>query len=169
MYSGPVQQSAFAITASQPGPAPSKEQAGFGSGHISQLGRLYRHGELGSQLQTNFNQLDSNSYDPDDDFSYSEDVAEDVAATQHPKKGFSSVIENLASGATVWGAHHLPQNRNFCLVGSADGTLYIYKYHYPDQRKVKDHEGLGVAGSMELLASRNFSTRPIGGFRARAL
>jgi hypothetical protein len=23
------------------------------------------------------------------------------------------------------------------LVSSGDGTLYLYKYHYPDQRKIK--------------------------------
>jgi WD40 repeat protein len=52
------------------------------------------------------------------------------------------------------------------MLGAGDGTLYLYKYHYPDQRKVKDHEGveLGVAGSVELLSTRNFSSQPIASF-----
>jgi hypothetical protein len=29
------------------------------------------------------------------------------------------------------------QNRELFMSGSGDGALYLYKYHYPDQRKVK--------------------------------
>ena len=38
-----------------------------------------------------------------------------------------------------------------------------YKYQYPDQRSVKDADGVprGVAGTMQLLNSRNVSTQPI--------
>ena len=88
------------------------------------------------------------------------------ARTQHPKKGFASVTEKVAQGATVWGVHHLPQNRDVSMVAAGDGSVHLYKYHYPDQRKVKDADGaeLGVAGSMELLASRNLSTQPIACF-----
>ncbi len=88
---------------------------------------------------------------------------------------------------------HLPQNREIMMVSSGDGTLHLYKYHYPDQRRIKvraalcasvpvvggrrrdlharvplhagvqDPKGqeLGVAGSVELLASRNLSTQPV--------
>ncbi|KAG1665441.1 hypothetical protein FOA52_005783 [Chlamydomonas sp. UWO 241] len=88
------------------------------------------------------------------------------ARTQHPKKGFSSLSDKVATGATVWQIAPLPQNRELSIVGAGDGTLYMYKYHYPDQRKVKDHEGhdLGVAGTVELLATRNFSSQPIASF-----
>ena len=76
------------------------------------------------------------------------------------------MTEKVAQGATVWGVHHLPQNRDISMVAAGDGTAHLYKYHYPDQRKVKDADGaeLGVAGSMELLASRNLSTQPIACF-----
>lgn len=37
----------------------------------------------------------------------------------------------------------VPNNKIF-MAGSGDGSLYLYKYHYPDQRKVK--VGGGVAG-----------------------
>lgn len=52
------------------------------------------------------------------------------------------------------------------MVGCGDGSLALYKYHYPDQRKVKDAEGveMGVAGSVELLASQALSSQPIAGF-----
>lgn len=52
-------------------------------------------------------------------------------------QGFASVSEKVAQGATVWGAHHLPQNREVFMVGGGDGSLYLYKYHYPDQRQIK--------------------------------
>lgn len=58
-----------------------------------------------------------------------------------PPQGFSSVSERVTAGATVWGASHLPQNREVFMVSSGDGTLHLYKYHYPDQRRIKDHEG----------------------------
>ena len=39
----------------------------------------------------------------------------------------------------------------------------LYKYRYPDQRAVKDADGVavGVAGTMDLLNKRNVSTQPI--------
>uniref|UniRef100_A0A7S2QTR2 WD repeat-containing protein 92 n=1 Tax=Chlamydomonas chlamydogama TaxID=225041 RepID=A0A7S2QTR2_9CHLO len=88
------------------------------------------------------------------------------ARTHHPKKGFASLTERVSAGSTVWGVHHLPQNREVSMVCSGDGTLHLYRYHYPDQRKVKDHEGheLGVAGSVEMLANRNFSSQPVSAF-----
>ncbi|GFH17393.1 predicted protein, partial [Haematococcus lacustris] len=59
------------------------------------------------------------------------------ARTQHPQKGFSSVTERVSAGSTVWGVSHLPQNREVMMISSGDGTLHLYKYHYPDQRKIK--------------------------------
>lgn len=51
-------------------------------------------------------------------------------------------------------------------MASGDGTLYLYKYHYPDQRKVKDYDGkeIGVVGTMELLSDKNLSSQPIAAF-----
>ena len=60
------------------------------------------------------------------------------ARTQHAAKGFSSVTEKVSVGATVWGAKHLPQNREVSMVLGGDGSLMLYKYQYPDQRVVKD-------------------------------
>jgi hypothetical protein len=52
-------------------------------------------------------------------------------------QGFSSVTERVTAGSTVWGVSHLPQNREVFMVSSGDGTLHLYKYHYPDQRRIK--------------------------------
>jgi len=88
------------------------------------------------------------------------------ARTQHAKKGFASVTEKLTQGATVWGAWHLPQNRDVTMVGTGDGNCSLYRYHYPDQRRVKDPDGnpMGVAGTVELVATKNLSTQPICAF-----
>jgi len=85
------------------------------------------------------------------------------ARTQHPVEGFASVTEKTPVGATVWGARHLPQNREISMIMGGDGTLMLYKYRYPDQRVVKDKDGAetGVAGTMHLLNSKNVSTQPI--------
>ena len=85
------------------------------------------------------------------------------ARTQHPTAGFACVTEKTPVGATVWGAKHLPQNREVSMVLGGDGTLMLYKYRYPDQRVVKDADGrdAGVAGAMDLLNKRNVSTQPI--------
>ena len=53
----------------------------------------------------------------------------------------------MTAGATVWGAYHLPQNREVFMVAAGDGSLYLYKYHYPDQRTIKVRVwGLGGGG-----------------------
>lgn len=60
-------------------------------------------------------------------------------------QGFASVSQSVkgldssasSAGSTVWGAHHLPQNRDVTMVASGDGSLSLWKYQYPDQRKVK--------------------------------
>eukprot|EP00879_Flechtneria_rotunda_P029635 GHRR01032065.1.p1 GENE.GHRR01032065.1~~GHRR01032065.1.p1 ORF type:complete len:344 (+),score=65.23 GHRR01032065.1:305-1336(+) len=59
------------------------------------------------------------------------------ARTQHPRKGFASVTQAVSTGSTVWGAHHMPQNRDLMMVAAGDGSLSLWKYQYPDQRKVK--------------------------------
>ncbi|KAF8061309.1 WDR92 [Scenedesmus sp. PABB004] len=102
------------------------------------------------------------------------------ARTQHPHKGFASLTQVVtgggggaaagggagAGGSTVWGAHHLPQNRDVAMVAAGDGSLSLWRYRYPDQRKVKDQDGkeLGVVGSMQQLASRTLSSQPVNGF-----
>ena len=52
------------------------------------------------------------------------------ARTQHPAEGFSSLTEKVPVGATVWGAKHLPQNREVSMILGGDGTLMLYKYQY---------------------------------------
>ena len=69
--------------------------------------------------------------------------------------------EKITAGATVWGAQHLPQNREVFMVSAGDGNLYLYKYHYPDQRKVKVR-----GGALELgRGLRGTPTKPPSGWR----
>jgi len=86
------------------------------------------------------------------------------ARTLHPSKGFASTTAQIDKGPTVWGSRTLPQNREVVGVQGGDGTLYVYRYRYPDQRKVKDPDGvdMGVAGTLELVNSKNLSTQPLG-------
>lgn len=37
--------------------------------------------------------------------------------------------------ATLWAAAHLPQDREVCVVAGGDGSLGLYRYSYPDQRR----------------------------------
>eukprot|EP00891_Asterochloris_glomerata_P000233 jgi/Astpho2/233/fgenesh1_pm.00010_%23_7_t len=88
------------------------------------------------------------------------------ARTQHPKQGFASVAEKVPHGATLWRSQHLPQNREVCMITAGDGRISLYRYKYPDQRKVKDSKGveMGVAGTMHLKAERELSTQPVVAF-----
>ena len=79
--------------------------------------------------------------------------------------GYATLCEpNLKS--TVWGAKHLPQNREVFLVQGGNGTCYLYKYNYPTQRVIKDSSGRdkGVVGSLELLNSKELAQQPVSGF-----
>ena len=60
----------------------------------------------------------------------------------------------------------MPQNRDVWMVLGGDGSLSLYKYQYPDQRKIKDENGkeYGIAGQVNMLAQRNVSTQPFCAF-----
>ena len=62
-------------------------------------------------------------------------------------------MAELAHKSTVWGARHLPQNRDLFGTLGGNGSLNIYKYHYPASRSLKDLDGIpyGVTGRVELL------------------
>ncbi|KIZ04239.1 WD repeat-containing protein 92 [Monoraphidium neglectum] len=99
------------------------------------------------------------------------------ARTQHPREasagdarsgslGFAGMTEKLARGTTVWGAAHLPQNRDVFMAHSGDGEVALYRYRYPDQRKVKDQDGkeMGVVGKLERLCHKPLSSQPVNSF-----
>ena len=83
--------------------------------------------------------------------------------THHPERGYAGITERLDKGATVWGVRHLPQNRDVFVALGGDGAASIYKYQYPDQRRIKDGEGrpYGVAGSLKAVARHTVATQPI--------
>ena len=88
------------------------------------------------------------------------------ARTTHPVHGWACASAHTPAVATLWGVRHVPQNREVCMVQGGSGALWLYKYVYPDARVAKDADGvpMGVAGHLELLASRDASTQPVGAF-----
>lgn len=76
--------------------------------------------------------------------------------------GFASCTEK-AHGSTVWLGKHLPQNREVFMTCGGAGSMYLWKYNYPESRVRKDTAGneMGVAGSLQLLQNVGMSTQPI--------
>lgn len=72
--------------------------------------------------------------------------------TYHPTLGYTGLTE-LAHKSTIWGARHLPQNRDIFATLGGNGAMNLYKYHYPANRVIKDLDGIdmGVTGKLELL------------------
>lgn len=49
-------------------------------------------------------------------------------------QGFASTAATVAQGSTLWGAAHSPQNRELFMLSAGDGSVHLFKYHYPDKR-----------------------------------
>ena len=62
-------------------------------------------------------------------------------------QGFACTSVKACAGSTVWGVAHLPDNRDVSMITCGDGSMSLWKYSYPDQRKVK----VRVAGSPDML------------------
>eukprot|EP00127_Corallochytrium_limacisporum_P003928 Clim_evm13s155 gene=Clim_evmTU13s155 len=82
--------------------------------------------------------------------------------TRHPEDGFARVEEKGIQG-TVWSARHLPSNRDVFMTTGGNGSIFLYRYNYPDKRKSKDKKGVdkGVAGTLELLNNAKISDQPV--------
>jgi WD40 repeat protein len=85
--------------------------------------------------------------------------------TLHPELGYAGVSE-VAHNSTIWGAKHLPQNRDIFMTLGGNGSMNLYKYNYPNQRQVMDDNSIpkGVAGSLSLLNSQEVTSQPIIAF-----
>ena len=86
--------------------------------------------------------------------------------THHVESSYAVVNEKVKEGSTIWGAAHLPQNRDLFSILGGNGKMSLYKYNYPAQRVLKDANGVdkGVPGSLELLNDRTLGTQPIVSF-----
>ncbi len=84
--------------------------------------------------------------------------------TYHPEKGYTGLGE-MAHKSTIWGARHLPQNRDIFTTMGGNGVLNLYKYHYPSNRSLKDANDVpvGVIGKVELLNEKILAQQPIVG------
>ncbi|KAG8457590.1 hypothetical protein KFE25_003744 [Diacronema lutheri] len=85
--------------------------------------------------------------------------------TFHPTFGYSMLSQD-AHESTVWGVAHLPQNRDVFMTCGGNGSLELWKYNYPAQRRAKDRDGhdKGVLGSVTQLQKTTLSTQPISSF-----
>ncbi|XP_014205828.1 WD repeat-containing protein 92-like isoform X2 [Copidosoma floridanum] len=83
--------------------------------------------------------------------------------TQHSKKGFAYLVEKAHSASTVWLVRHLPQNREIFMTGGGNGSLCLWKYNYPEKRRITNSDGIdeGVAGKLKLLQHNTISSQPI--------
>ena len=70
----------------------------------------------------------------------------------------SALLSQEAHQSTVWAARHLPQNRDVFMTTGGNGSLELWKYSYPTQRKIKEKDGheKGVL-SLKLLGDRLFA------------
>ena len=85
--------------------------------------------------------------------------------THHPVHGYS-FLSQAAHESTVWACRHLPQNRDVFMTCGGNGSLELWKYSYPTQRKIKEKDGhdKGVLGQVQLLQKKTFSTQPVASF-----
>jgi WD40 repeat protein len=82
--------------------------------------------------------------------------------TYHSETGYATLVDTPVK-ATIWGAKHLPQNRDIFVVQGGNGTLYLYKYNYPAQRSIECADGKmrGIIGNVEKLQDREIAQQPI--------
>ncbi|XP_050444112.1 dynein axonemal assembly factor 10-like [Adelges cooleyi] len=85
---------------------------------------------------------------------------------QHPAKGFGYVRNNLHKH-TIWTVRHLPQKREVFATTGGNGTVYLWKYLYPDERCNTEPDGdlITNPGRLQLIQNQIVTTQPINTFR----
>uniref|UniRef100_A0A646QC37 Dynein axonemal assembly factor 10 n=1 Tax=Hemiscolopendra marginata TaxID=943146 RepID=A0A646QC37_9MYRI len=85
--------------------------------------------------------------------------------TLHPKKGYPHLQER-AHKSTVWLVRHLPQNRDIFMTTGGNGSLYLWKYIYPEKLTVRDSDDMemGVIGNLTQCQNMIVAQQPITGF-----
>ncbi|KAJ3320848.1 WD repeat-containing protein 92 [Blyttiomyces sp. JEL0837] len=87
--------------------------------------------------------------------------------TKHPTDGYASVTEKSHDNTTVWTVRHLPQNRDLFITSGGNGSLNLFKYHYPAKRCQKDAKAehdVGVPGTIEKLNHATVAEQPVSSF-----
>lgn len=84
----------------------------------------------------------------------------------HPKTGFGYIKNNLHKH-TIWTVRHLPQHREIFTTTGGNGSVYLWKYMYPEERYKTDSDGLKATnpGKLQLIQNQLISTQPINNFR----
>lgn len=85
---------------------------------------------------------------------------------QHPKKGFG-YIKNNTHKHTIWTVRHLPQNREIFTTTGGNGSIYLWKYKYPEERYKVESDGdmMTNPGKLQLIQNQLISTQPINNFQ----
>lgn len=85
---------------------------------------------------------------------------------QHPTKGFG-YIKNNVHKHTIWTVRHLPQHREIFTTTGGNGSIYLWKYMYPEDRYKIESDGDKITnpGKLQLIQNQLISTQPINNFR----
>jgi len=85
---------------------------------------------------------------------------------QHPTKGFG-YIKNNVHKHTIWTVRHLPQYREIFTTTGGNGSVYLWKYMYPEERCRVESDGDMITnpGKLQLIQNQLISTQPINNFR----
>jgi WD40 repeat protein len=85
--------------------------------------------------------------------------------TFHEEEGYAYISEK-AHKSTIWQGAHLPQDRDVFMTCGGNGSVNLWKYSYPANRRVEGEDGKqrGVAGTVQLINSAVISTQPINCF-----
>lgn len=76
------------------------------------------------------------------------------ARTEEAGSKIKSTHHNMNARTTIWGVRHTPQNREISAVLLGDGSVEMYKYEYPADRRKEP-------GILKRLASRSLASQPI--------
>lgn len=85
------------------------------------------------------------------------------ARTQHSREGFASTTHRTKTRTTLWGVRHLPQDREISAILLGDGSIELYRYKYPEHRRVKTPNGefRGICGELKYIGSYKIASQPI--------
>lgn len=88
--------------------------------------------------------------------------------TMNPTSGYTyQSYPAQHSNTTVWTGTHTPQNRDIFSTTGGNGSMNVWKYNYPTQRRITDTDGTqrGVCGTVQQLCPTNkLAEQPIVSF-----
>ena len=93
-------------------------------------------------LESRFRLYDMRTHHPVHGYAFlSQARARELARFVQSKTESQACVWQAAHESTVWAAYHLPQNRDIFMTTGGNGSLELWKYSYPTQRKIKEKDG----------------------------